>query len=118
MTREIVVLRPVLFCANVGALYSRVNAIKLPGGAEIDLSPDEKSAVAHEVATQAAEAATAVGADHEQVAQTTAHALGAALDSARVMKLRNGGSLDAAAMQESARVGVRLAASSAAGSQA
>jgi hypothetical protein len=34
----------------VGLLYSRITTIKLPGGSEIDLSPDEKKKVAEKVA--------------------------------------------------------------------
>lgn len=93
-----------------GALYSRLSAIKLPGGAEIDLTPEEKTAVAHEVATQAARVAKTTSPNHEQLAQTTADALDAALDSARLMKLRAGGTLDTNAIQHSAQLGLQLAA--------
>lgn len=91
-----------------GALYSRLSAIKLPGGAEIDLSPEEKDAIATEVATQATQAAEATGATHEEVAHTTAQALATATDSARAMKLRSGGgNLNHAAIQQAARLALQ-----------
>ncbi|MGH2974765.1 MAG: hypothetical protein ACRDLL_07855 [Solirubrobacterales bacterium] len=49
-----------------GTLYSRISAIKLPGGAEIDLTTQEKDQATSEVAKQTPDDAT-----NEQVAKAT-----------------------------------------------
>jgi hypothetical protein len=56
-----------------GAFYSRITAIKLPGGVEVDLSEQEKAAVANKVAEQMGDAE-----DPAKVAQATVSALAAA----------------------------------------
>jgi cytoskeletal protein RodZ len=88
------------------ALYTRISAIKLPGGAEIDLSNEEKQQVSKEVAQQVA-AKAAPTTTPEQLAQATASAYDLALDAARTLKLRTGGRLDAPALHKAVQVGVQ-----------
>lgn len=91
-----------------GALYTRLTAIKLPGGAEIDLSAEEKTAIVEKVASTAT-AGAAKGASHDEVARTTALALDAAFETARTMKLRGNGALGPDAIERSARIGIQQA---------
>jgi hypothetical protein len=66
----------------VGLLYSRISVIKLPGGAEIALNPDEKKAV---------EAKVKEKVEQEQIPPEAAPMLTMeALDEARSQKLRRG----------------------------
>jgi len=80
-----------------GALYNRLSAIKLPGGAEITLTPEEREQVAAKVAEKAG-----AGADPEAVARATA----AALPLAHATKLVTGVALREPEIDQAAAVGV------------
>jgi hypothetical protein len=75
-----------------GALYARLSVIKLPGGAEIQLSPEERERVIEQVAANAGAASP----------PDVAHAMAAALQLAHTTKTVSGGVLDADGIRQAA----------------
>jgi hypothetical protein len=73
------------------AMYARISAIKLPGGVEIDLTPEERAAVTHQLASHIKS-----DAKREAVIEATA----VALDLARVRKSVSGEPLTETAIKE------------------
>jgi hypothetical protein len=81
-----------------GALYTRLSAIKLPGGAEITLTPQEREQVAEHVAERAGP-----GVSPADVARATA----VALPLAHATKLVTGGTLGGSEIEQAAVVGLQ-----------
>ncbi len=87
----------------VGALYSRITTIKLPGGAELALSPEETQHVAERVAQKANEQPGAPSAS------AVANATSAALQLAHTHKLIANRPLDEQAIEQAATAGLAAA---------
>jgi hypothetical protein len=88
-----------------GGMYTRISTIKLPGGVELDLTPEERAAVTAQLTSHV------TGADPA----TAITAMEAALELARSKKIVSGKPLTESAIEDAVTKGIAIAAKPALG---